>query len=215
MNAQAEDTNDPCRRRCFIAADKKALYRICQQTGDAGKDATHIFHDVDLLGDLYVGPYLEFEPELAWTIEDGRGVCGYVLAVSDTVAYQKWHLRNWLPKIRKGRHFPKSPEEDWTMDDALRASLFEFEFDRPEWLEQFPSHIHIDLLPRIQGKGWGSRYAQDMLDTLCQKGSVGVHLGMHPENLQALSFYQKLGFQVLEQVELRWEEVLYLGKYLQ
>ena len=215
MNEPEEHTDDACRRRCVVASDKKALYRICQLTGDAGKDASRIFQDMDLLGDLYVGPYLTYQPELAWAIEDNRGICGYLLAVSDTVAYQKWHVRYWLPRIRKGRHVPTTDEENWTMDESLRASLFEFEFDRPDWLEQFPAHIHIDLLPRIQGKGWGTLFVQEMLGTLRNKGCPGVHLGMHPENTKALEFYQKLGFQVLEQVDLKWEEVLYLGKYLQ
>jgi len=214
MNDQPKYTNTGCRRRCFVPADKKALYRICQQTGDAGKDATQLFMDVDLLGDLYVGPYLEYQPGLAWTVEDEHGICGYVLGVSDTHAYQRWHLSHWLPIIRKGRRFPEKEEEAWTMDDTLLASLFEFEFDRPDWLEQLPAHIHIDLLPRIQGQGWGTRFVRDMLDTLRDKDCPGVHLGMHPENQDALSFYEKLGFEVLEHVELKWEEVLYLGMYL-
>ena len=37
---------------------------------------------------------------------------------------------------------------------------------------------------------------------------------MHPDNKRALSFYEKLGFEVLEHADLPWEEVLYLGKDL-
>ena len=214
MNGQLKHDNNSCRRRCFVAADKKALYQICHQTGDAGKDASWMFSNVELLGDLYVGPYLEYQPELAWVLEDQHGIAGYLLGVSDTLAYQRWYLRHWLPNIRKGRRFPQKDESVWTMDDTLLASLFEFEFDRPDWLDQFPSHIHIDLLPRIQGKRWGTRFAREMLDTLRGKDSPGVHLGMNPDNRKALSFYQKLGFEILEHVELKWEEVLYLGMYL-
>ena len=53
-----------------------------------------------------------------------------------------------------------------------------------------------------------------MLDEFQQRGSLGVHLGMHPDNQKALRFYQKLGFSELEKANLVWEEVLYLGKQL-
>ena len=214
MNGPNKLVSNPCQRRCFATSDKKALYQICLKTGDAGKDASQIFRDVNLLGDLYVGPYLEYPSGLAWTIEDEVGICGYVLGVANTLAYHRWHLNHWLPRIRKGRRLPEKDEDDWTMDDTLLASLFEFEFDHPDWLEQFPAHIHIDLLPRVQGRGLGTRFVREMLDAFCDQNCRGVHLGMHPENHKALSFYQKLGFEVLEHVELKWEEVLYLGMCL-
>ena len=39
-------------------ADAPELYRICLLTGDAGRDATALHADADLLGEVYVGPYL-------------------------------------------------------------------------------------------------------------------------------------------------------------
>jgi len=34
-------------------ADLDALYEICLRTGDAGEDATHLYSDPRLLGEIY------------------------------------------------------------------------------------------------------------------------------------------------------------------
>ncbi len=204
----------PCRRRLLLPGDEMALYDICLQTGDAGKDATGLYEDKNLLGDLYVGPYLHYQPELAWVIEDDLGICGYLLGVTNTLNFQSWFLDKWLPRIQKGRCFPDHHKQPWTLDDALLASLFEFEFDRPRWLSKYSAHIHIELLPRIQRKGYGSRWTLELLHALREQGCSGVHLGMHPDNREALRFYHKMGFHLLERAELAWEETLYLGKDL-
>ena len=91
----------PCRRRSLLPGDEMALYDICLQTGDAGKDATGLYEDKGLLGDLYVGPYLHYQPELAWVIEDDLGICGYLLGVTNTLNFQSWFLDKWLPRIQK------------------------------------------------------------------------------------------------------------------
>ena len=198
------------RRRTYQSGDKEGIYRVCLQTGDAGQDASALYKNASLLGDLYVGPYLAFQPEHAWVIEDDVGICGYVLAVKDTSCYQNWFMTEWLPEIQKNRQAPVSGVEPESPDDALLASLFDFSMYQPSWLPLFPAHFHIELLERIQGKGYGTQWMMEMLKSLQKQGCQGVHLGMHPDNKRALSFYEKLGFEVLEHADLPWEEVLYL-----
>ena len=67
--------------RDYRIGDEEAAYYICMKTGDYGKDGEPYFsEDPDALGRIYVGPYLEFEPELALILEDQDGVCGYAMA---------------------------------------------------------------------------------------------------------------------------------------
>ena len=115
MTTKTAHAGDACRGRPYLPGDKNDLYRICLQTGDAGEDASQLFHDVEILGDLYVGPYLQYSDGLAWTIEDDQGIGGYLFGVADTKDYQCWFLQHWLPKIRKNRLFPKKPEDEWSM----------------------------------------------------------------------------------------------------
>jgi ribosomal protein S18 acetylase RimI-like enzyme len=84
----------------------------------------------------------------------------------------------------------------------------------PEPYEQFPSHLHIDLLPRAQGKGYGRKMIEQLLTALKERGSPGVHLGVSGRNRTACLFYQHLGFAELTRGGAGDSEVIYLGKTL-
>ncbi len=71
----------------------------------------------------------------------------------------------------------------------------------------YPAHLHIDLLPRAQGRGLGRRMIATLLGALHARGVGGVHLEMSAFNERALGFYQHLGFHVLG----RERDNLYLG----
>ena len=60
----------------------------------------------------------------------------------------------------------------------------------PGW----PAHLHIDLLPRAQGRGWGRRMLEQQMAALRATGAPGVHLCVAPGNTRAQVFYRKLGF---------------------
>ena len=84
------------RIRPYRPGDFGAVYEICLLTGYLGEDASGLYDDPLLPGHLSAGPYVTLEPELAFMLEDDRGVAGY------------------------------------------------------------PSHLHIDLLPRARGSSLGS-----------------------------------------------------------
>ena len=71
--------------RDYQPGDRDAAYYVCLKTGDHGNDGEPFYQeDPDALGRIYVGPYLEFEPELALMLVDDRGVCGYALGAFDS-----------------------------------------------------------------------------------------------------------------------------------
>lgn len=53
--------------------------------------------------------------------------------------------------------------------------------------------MHIDLLPRAQGRDLGRAMMTDLLRLLASRGSPGVHLPMASDNLRAAAFDAKLG----------------------
>jgi ribosomal protein S18 acetylase RimI-like enzyme len=84
----------------------------------------------------------------------------------------------------------------------------------PEPYEAYPSHMHIDLLDRAQGRGFGRRMMEAGMDSLRRRGSPGVHLGVSVRNEPALEFYRKLGFGELIRVGSATDGVIYMGKAL-
>ena len=64
-----------------------------------------------------------------------------------------------------------------------------------------PSHLHINLLPRLQGQGMGKALVDRFLDTLRAAGSPGVHLGTGEANARARRFYDVYGFRTMPRPE--------------
>jgi len=191
--------------------DRAACYAVCLGTGDSGRDATHLHADPEALGHVYVGAYLSFEPELALVLEDAAGVCGYALAALDTRAFQRRYVGEWLPPLRSLRPAPSGPAERWSRDEQLWNLYHHPELFIPEPYADHPSHLHIDLLARAQGRGLGREMMAEVLARLTERGSPGVHLAMAADNHRAARFYARLGFRELA----RGADAVYLGRSLQ
>ena len=84
----------------------------------------------------------------------------------------------------------------------------------PEPYEAYPSHLHIDLLVRAQGRGYGRRMLEQVMDKLRQRGSPGAHLGVSIPNTPAFGFYESLGFRELIRVGSGNDGCIYMGKDL-
>jgi len=102
--------------RTYRPADRAALYAVCLATGADGQDASRSFRDPQLLGHRYVGPYLDLEPGLAFTLEDAVGPCGYVLGTSDTERFYRTFLDAWLPPLREHLPEPGPNPKHWSAD---------------------------------------------------------------------------------------------------
>jgi ribosomal protein S18 acetylase RimI-like enzyme len=81
----------------------------------------------------------------------------------------------------------------------------------PEPYEAYPSHLHIDLLPRAQGRGYGREMIERLLTALRARGSPGVHLGLSARNTRAFAFYGRLGFRELTRAGSGEGACIYMG----
>ena len=195
--------------RPYRARDLNAVYDICLKTGDSGEDATALYSDPKILGHLYAGPYVTLEPALAFMLTDGEEVVGYILGALDTRRFHQRYRLEWLPPLQAELPDPAGDEGDWTATERLYHRLHHPDLPAPVD-SRYPSHLHIDLLPRAQGQGWGRKLMGTLLSELRRRGSVGVHLGVGKKNEGAVQFYKRTGFSVLV------EEVdeLYMGQRL-
>jgi ribosomal protein S18 acetylase RimI-like enzyme len=196
--------------RPYDQKDFDAVYDVCLKTGNAGQDATHLYKDPKALGHLYVGPYVTLEPSLAFVLEDKLGVCGYVLGALDTRTFRERFVKEWLPPLQKLYPDPQGEEESWTPDEEIYHELHHPWTEIYRALRSYPSHLHIDLLPRAQGQGNGTQMMNTLLGVLTKKGSPAVRLGTNPKNERAFIFYKKIGFHVIEDVVLP-KTTIYMG----
>jgi ribosomal protein S18 acetylase RimI-like enzyme len=179
--------------------DERALYDICVITGDSGKDATGIFNQPDLLGDIWVGPYLHLSSEYCYVVHSDDGVAlGYCIATLDTTSFETVTDALWWPAKQAFYKKPDISQQDkWSRDERLTHLIHNPSRSPTEFLEEYPSHAHINLVPEMQGKGWGKKLMQAMEDSLHSAGSLGVHLILSSKNLNALAFYKAVGYNVI------------------
>jgi GNAT superfamily N-acetyltransferase len=188
--------------RKFQEEDRPGLYHICLATGDSGANAEHLYNQKDMLGEIYVGPYLSFQPELSFTlIQDG--VAGYALAALDTTSFEDTLSNQWWPAILE-KYSNRSPENFNERENNLFRYIQNPPLRSKEVISQYPSHLHIDLLEKAQGRGIGKAMMLLLLETLREQGSTGVHLGMGARNDRAFIFYTKLGFTLLDKNDDEW-----------
>jgi ribosomal protein S18 acetylase RimI-like enzyme len=195
--------------------DQPAAYYVCLKTGDYGRDGESFYReDPDALGRIFVGPYLAYEPELSLILEDDQGVCGYALGAFDSRGFYARYEREWRPALCSQFPAPTGDPGLWTRVQHVHHSYHHPDYFCPEPYAEYPSHLHIDLLPRAQGRGYGRRMLEAVMDRLRQRGVPGAHLGVSLQNQPAVGFYQRLGFRELTRVGSGSEGCLYLGKRL-
>lgn len=187
------------------ASDLESLYTICLATADNGGDASHLFRNPKFIGDFYAAPYAVLEPDFCFLLEDTQGICGYIVGALDTDNFNRKMNTAWLPKLRQ--QYPKVSSYLSDMEEHLTNHIHT-DLTPDEELVGYPSHLHIDLLPRAQKQGQGKLLTLQLWKTLKEADSPGVHLGVSTKNTNAVAFYQAIGYQST----LKYETVIMMTK---
>ena len=198
--------------RPYRPADHDAVYDVCVRTADAGGDARGLYHSDDLMPDLFAGPYLFLEPDFAFVLDDGDRAVGYVIGTPDTAAFARAYRARWIPRLA-GR-YPVPPDPPGNPDEEVLALHYQ-----PEWMvwpgyQEYPAHLHIDLLPPFQGAGHGRALMETFYAAAAGAGAIGVHVTVAKANTRALGFYDRLGFRPLDIAEPGETIVTHLGRKL-
>lgn len=201
----------PAEIRPYRPGDLDALYDICLKTSASGGDASHLHAEPRIVGEIYAAPYAVLQPDLALVIEDGLGVAAYMVGTEDTVAFDARMETEWWPKVRTLYPDPKAIPFAERNPDQQRAARIHRPIATPRPLtDAYPAHLHINLLPRLQGQGLGERLVTTWLDLLKAKGANGVHLGCNAGNTRALRFYDRYGFRRFE-VDPPWPGTVWMA----
>ncbi len=196
--------------RPYVSEDLPALYHVCLATGDSGNDASHLYHDWKVLGHIYAGPYAVLSPESAYVVEDEFGVGGYIVGPHDTRAFEHQLEADWWPELRTHYADPPEPRDQWNRDQRM-AYLIHHPPRTPKRIcEPYPAHLHINLLPRLQGMKIGRLLIRTWLERMANMGVDQAHLGVGPANERAVRFYQAYGFKEIERLPAPYD-VIWFG----
>ncbi|KAG9121213.1 hypothetical protein FRC07_002927 [Ceratobasidium sp. 392] len=194
----SSDTKNTWSIRPATPADRPALSHICLLTGDAGKSAESDYTIPELLGLVYAEPYVVVQPCFGFVLVDEQDeVLGYILGTPDTRRFETAIDKEWYTPLRTQARYSKSPyPTDITSSDRHMINLIHKPETAPkEIIQVSKAHIHIDLLPRAQKQGWGTRLIGKAVEYLREQGNDSLYVMIDPRNAGGRAFYLAIGFE--------------------
>jgi len=182
--------------RALRPHDLDDLYRVCLATAAEGAAA---YRDRDLVGHVYAAPYALLSPESVFVVEDAQRVGGYIVGAPDTRSFEERLEAEWWPGLREVYRDPSDqPRAQWSPDQLMIYRIHHPARTPTEIVELYPSHLHINLLRHLRGKGLGRKLMDQWLRAVREMGSCGAHLAVGAANLRAIRFYRACGFRELQ-----------------
>lgn len=183
--------------RPYRPEDLPALYEICLRTADNGADGSHLYADPKLVGEIFAAPYGALQPDCAFVAEDDQGVAGYILGAPGTRAFEARLEAEWWPGLRtRYADTADVPPRERTREQWDAYYIHHPPPTPQPCVDAAPAHLHIDLLPRLQGRGMGKA----LMDAFLTRVGGRAHLGCGVANVRAQRFYEVYGFRRLEGV---------------
>jgi ribosomal protein S18 acetylase RimI-like enzyme len=198
--------------RPYRPEDLEFLYEISLRTGHMGGDASHLYRDKRLMGSIYSAPYAVLEPEFVLVVADEQGVGGFIAGTDDTNAWEERLERDWWPILRNQLTPP--PHAVAASPDLRRIEMiFHPRRTSSHIAEAFPAHLHLNILPRLQHQGLGSRLLKMWIGAASGRGVKALHVGVNRGNTGAIAFWRSHDFKELE-TESPKTRTLWMGRKL-
>lgn len=107
---------------------------------------------------------------------------GYILCEPDCKRYKRIYRKTDVPQIFKLNK---------------KDGIFCWFFPVPYLFfgGKYPAHLHIDILPEYQSKGYGGEMIETLLAHLKNRDVKGVMLITNKDNKGAIRFYERHGFK--------------------
>ena len=191
--------------------DLQAVIHIFRQTCDDSLKVEPIWTTSSF---IWCRPYLVLSPATCFVVDDGSGkAVGYILGTPDTAKFcNDWKNRyiSYIePELNSLPPIDARTEEDASglakrrdvLTNLIRNDIYKLEYgEYSEQLRSFPGHLHIDILPSHQRRGFGRKLIDAFKAAAKVEGCPGAYLGMNAGNDGAARFYEALEFERLPHV---------------
>ena len=185
--------------RPYEKKDRQAVRNIAFDTALLGEPASAFFDDQEVFSDFLTQYFLDFEPQSCFVAEYEKQVIGYCMGAEDARILEKTFKEKIFAKllwkaISRNVHLKKK-----SLVFAFNSliSLLRGEFKQPDFSQDYPATLHINIHYAFRSMGIGSQLMKKFLGYLAQEKVKGVHLATLSD--QAAHFYEKIGFILLHQ----------------
>lgn len=170
--------------RPYEAKDKENVRFVCLNSEGPCKSSAR---GINFALAVYCDYFIEKEPANCFVAADESGkAIGYIISTEDFDVFEKCFMDEYYPKI-KGWEFRRRRS-------ALRSIM-----PQRDHKNEYPAHLHIDILPGYQRMGLGHKLTDALIENLRGKGVKGVMLTVWIGNEKGRKFYEKYGFSLLEE----------------
>lgn len=143
---------------------------------------------INFLLSTYCDYYIENEPENCFVaVNENDEAVGYIICAEDFNRFFEIFTNKYLSKI---------PPEDKNNRYYAEMSTVLHE----KYKEEYPAHLHIDIMENYQRMGLGHQLMNALISHLKEKNIKGIMLTVSPQNPKGVAFYKKYGFSIIEEV---------------
>lgn len=118
-------------------------------------------------------------------VDENDRAIAYVICAENYDTFYKQFNKEYLPRIKKTDFIHR------------RAAKYSTRLQK-KYKEEYPAHLHIDVLPEYQRMGLGHQLVDALCAHLKSKGIRGIMLTASASNKKGVPFYNKYGFTMLE-----------------
>lgn len=177
--------------------DRKSIRKISVQSSIFGEYIGQKLLNEEFIADLLTFYFIEYEPQYCFVAEKDNEVVGYLLGSGDIPEMRRLVRVKVIPYLVKkvfqdGLIFNPT---NFSLLKNMMNSYFKGEFKAPDFSEQYPATLHVNITPEYRGKMIGSLLVYHFMQILQEKKVRGIHFGVLSE--KAKGFFEKLGFEIL------------------
>ncbi len=178
--------------------DTSQIEYICRMTAGPGCRREPVIGK--RVANMYSTYYIRECPDTCFVLaDDNNRAVGYILCEANYKRFKKIYRKKDVPHI-----FSLNKK------DGIKAFFLPVPYQL--FGKDYPAHLHIDILPEYQGKGYGTKLINTLFSTLKERGIKGIMLTADLENAGARRFYERLGFEIL--AALKQADGIIMGKRL-
>lgn len=138
---------------------------------------------------VYCDYYIEKEPENCFVaVDENDRAIGYIISTEDFDKFYPVFVNEYYTRIKKWEFRRRK--------SALRSVI-----PHEKYKEEYPAHLHIDVLPEYQRMGLGHQMTQALIAHLKEKKVKGIMLTTWIRNEKGRGFYDKYGFTLLAEMK--------------
>jgi|LSQX01.1.fsa_nt_gb ribosomal protein S18 acetylase RimI-like enzyme len=169
--------------RPYESKDKEDVRFICLNSEGPCKLSEK---DKNYILTTYCDYFIEKESQNCFVaVDENDKAVGYIICAENYDRFIKCFLSEYLLRFKKyefGRRRAAKKSTDL----------------QSKYKDEYPAHLHIDVLPEYQRKGLGHKLVDTLCEHLKSKGVKGVMLTVWENNEKGQGFYKKYGFTFLE-----------------